>query len=156
MNESIATEEHMRAIFVGLRETILDYSRCEAISKTLPYPKPEDFGETMSKVKKGGMWFYHPETLVERYTKDVLPDPWMRGRSPKTKHGGKRGEYTPERYAKNRIHVKGLEHPLYGKKRSEEDCEKMRQAAKLRHIIQVCCLCCQRTMNYGSFCNHNK
>jgi len=159
INESLATEEHMQTVFVGLKDVIIDESQLEPIYKLKAYPFSAEHCAAISASKKGGTWYFHVETLQERYTKDILSSPWIRGRSPKTKHGGRIGEYTEERAdkaRKNRTYRKGIDSPLYGKKRTAETIAKMKLAAKTRHVIYVSCLCCNRVMNYGLFCNHIK
>lgn len=92
-------------------------------------PKSQQHREKISSVRKGGFWCYNPETLEETY---VLPggnvnDGWIKGRSPKTKHGGSRGVYDSSRSKYLIEWNKNNPNPMLGKKHSEETKQKIRE-----------------------------
>lgn len=101
----------------------------------LRYKRSDETKAKMSKSKKGGHWFYNPETLVESYRK-TAPDGFISGRIPGTQ-GGKRGVYTKERSAKfrywRRMHPEFASLGFLGKHHSDETKAKMAEAQRRRY-----------------------
>jgi group I intron endonuclease len=103
------------------------------ISSFLKKPRSKEFCKKISEAKKGSKWIFNPETLEEKLIiGEEKPNDWQFGRSPKTKHGGKKGEYTKERAKKFLIWTKNNPNGMQGKKHSEESKRKMSQKAKER------------------------
>ena len=76
----------------------------EGISGMTPYIRTKEIKEKLSSSKRNKKWIYNKETLEEKqiYLHEIseFNENWKLGRSPRTHHGGKRGEYTKERAEK--------------------------------------------------------
>jgi group I intron endonuclease len=92
-------------------------------------PKSKEHKHKIKKSKKGLKWFYDPKTLEEKQISHISLENyknWLPGRSPKTKHGGKLGEYNTERSSKISNKNKGRTAPNKGICHSNETKEKIR------------------------------
>lgn len=101
----------------------------------------------LANSKRGLFCYYDPITLKESWHKDT-PSYLIKGRSPKTKHGGKIGEYNNERNLKISASNKGRNVWNKGITHSEKTKHKMSELAILRPVI--CCIQCQKAVKGNS------
>jgi hypothetical protein len=107
-----------------------------------------------SKSRIGLICCYDPLTLSERCLKSV-PEGMIKGRSPKTKHGGKLGIYNTERSHKISEATKGRPVWNKGTTHSSDTKSKMSELAKRRPVI--CCIQCQKEIKgVSNFMQHLK
>jgi hypothetical protein len=120
--------------------------------------RTSEHSNKISNAKAGGSWWYDPNTLEECYVqKNCTPKQNFscRGRSPKTKHGGRLGEYTSERGRKISLSNLGKIPPNKGKHYSDEIKLKIKIAANERPLIS-CCLCKRCVKGQSNFIQHLK
>jgi hypothetical protein len=83
-------------------------------------PRTNTHSQAISNSKKGSIWYYNIHSFDEMQSKTTPDETWVKGRSPKTKHGGKIGEYSKERSIKISKSNKGRVAPNLGISHSEE------------------------------------
>jgi hypothetical protein len=103
------------------------------------FKRLDESNRLQSQAQKGKIWCHDPVTLEEKLTHN-MPADWVRGRSPKTKHGGRLGVYDENRFKKMSNSLKGRKIWNTGIGHSENTKNKLRCNALNRPIF-VCPHC---------------
>lgn len=103
----------------------------------MTYNHSTETKNTLSSKRKNRVWIYN-NTLEEKaiYKSELhlyLANGWNKGRSPKTKHGGKRGTYTKERSKKFVEWLINNPNGMSGKKHTKETIDKLKVPKKEDH-----------------------
>jgi hypothetical protein len=119
------------------------------------HKRHENWCKNISRAKSNFTWYHDPKSSKEFqiYSDSEIKQNWRSGRNPKTKHGGRRGEYTEERFSKISAANKGRLSPNKNIPHTEKTKEKIKKSALGRPTF-VCSVCCQSIKGQSNLVQH--